>query len=343
MKKIAIHHRPGSFSDRWILYCEKNSIPYKIVSAFDNDIVQQLQDCEALMWHFHHAVYEDVIAAKNILFALEHAGVNVFPDFKTGWHFDNKVAQKYLLESINAPLVPSYVFYSKQDAVHWAKEATYPSVFKLKGGAGATNVWLVKTRREALRLINKSFGKGFPQFYRLAYFKEKIRLFKSGQGDYLEIIKGCVRLFVLPDFAKKQANEKGYVYFQKFMAGNNHDTRIVVLNGEYLAAEKRMVREGDFRASGSGSYNYDNISREALACALEVAQKLNLMSVAFDFIEDENGKPMIVEMSYGFGTAGISEAPGYWDKQLNWCEGDFSPEDIIIEGVICGISSRGLN
>jgi len=60
---LAIHHRPGSFSDRWISYCERNEIPFKIVNAFDSDIINQLQDCDALMWH-HHAIYTDVLAAK---------------------------------------------------------------------------------------------------------------------------------------------------------------------------------------------------------------------------------------------------------------------------------------
>ena len=32
--KIAIHHRKGSFSDRWIVYCKKEGIEYKLVNAY---------------------------------------------------------------------------------------------------------------------------------------------------------------------------------------------------------------------------------------------------------------------------------------------------------------------
>ena len=46
-----------------------------------------------------------------------------------------------------------------------------------------------------------------------------------------------------------------------------------------------------------------------------------MQSVAFDFILDNN-KPLIVEMSYGFGVKGISNAPGYWDRDLNWHKGE---------------------
>src|SRR5690554_6547203 len=118
--KLAIHHRPGSFSERWIAYCKQKNIAYKIVNAFHNDIVEQVKDCDALMWHYHQSSYKDVLAARKILFALEHAGTKTFPDFNTGWHFDDKVAQKYLLEAIDAPMVQSYVFYDKNEALDWA-------------------------------------------------------------------------------------------------------------------------------------------------------------------------------------------------------------------------------
>src|SRR5690606_27908548 len=167
--KIAIFHKKGTFSERWVAYCEKNNIQYKLVNAFDSDIIQQVKDCDAFMWHHHHGQYKDVLTAKRILFALEQAGIKVFPDFNTGWHFDDKVAQKYLLEAINAPLVPSYVFYDKEKALAWAKETTYPKVFKLKGGAGASNVELVHSCKEAEKKIKKAFSKGFPQFNKTDY------------------------------------------------------------------------------------------------------------------------------------------------------------------------------
>src|SRR5699024_3134341 len=239
--KLAIHHRPGSFSDRWIAYCEKKGIDYKIENAFDSDIIQQVSDCDAFMWHHHHAQFKDVLTAKRILFALEHASVKVFPDFKTGWHFDDKVAQKYLLEAIGAPLVPSYVFYDKQEALDWASTTSYPKVFKLKGGAGAANVKLVKTQEECNKLIQRAFGRGFSQFDRFAGLKERIRKFKEGKAGFIDILKGIGRLFITTEFAKQQAPEKGYVYFQEFMPKNDSDIRVVVIGGKKAAAEKRYV------------------------------------------------------------------------------------------------------
>jgi len=329
--KLAIHHRLGSFSDRWIAYCEEKNIEYKIVNAFASDIIQQLSDCDVLMWHHHHAQYKDVLTAKRILFALEHAGVKVFPDFKTGWHFDDKVAQKYLLEAIGAPLVPSYVFYDKQEALQWANTTSYPKVFKLKGGAGSANVKLVKTYKEAKRLINKAFGKGFAQYDRFGAFKERLRKVKEGKAGLLEIPKGIGRLFVTTEFAKQQPPERGYAYFQDFIPNNDSDTRVVVIGGKFAAAEKRMVRKDDFRASGSGEFSYTDINIDFIEKALKISKKLKLLSAAFDFIQSENGEPLIVELSYGFGTAGIEASPGYWDTELNWHEGKFNPQEWMVD------------
>lgn len=286
------------------------------------------------MWHHHHAHFRDVLAAKKILFALEHAGIKVFPDFKTGWHFDDKIAQKYLFEAVSAPLVPSYVFYDKKMATEWAKVNSYPKIFKLKGGCEAINVSLVKTRKEALRLINKSFGKGFPQFNRWATLSDCWKKYRNGKCDFIFVLKGIARLFVIPDFARQLPNERGYAYFQDFIPNNSFDTRVVVVDGEKAAAEKRIVRKNDFRASGSGEYNYENIDIDIIRVSFEVAKRLKLQSVAFDFVLDENAQPLIVEISYGFGTGGISGAPGYWDSNLNWHSGKVIPEKWIIKSLL---------
>jgi len=143
--KIAIHHAPGTFSDRWIAYCKKEGLDFKLVNCYSNDIIDQLKECDALMWHFHQANYKDVLFAKQLLFSVAHSGKKTFPDYRTSWHFDDKVGQKYLFESIGLPLVPSYIFYTKEEAYHWIENNSFPKVFKLRIGAGSHNVRLVKS------------------------------------------------------------------------------------------------------------------------------------------------------------------------------------------------------
>lgn len=336
--KIAIHHRPGSFSDRWIEYCEKNGIDYKIVNAYATDIIEQVKDCDAFMWHHHHSEPKDVLFAKQLIYSLETAGIKCFPDFHTTWHFDDKVGQKYLLEAIGAPLVPSYVFYSKQEALNWIDKTNFPKVFKLRGGAGSKNVMLVNTKKDAKKLVLKAFGKGFPQSSIGNVISEGRRKHREGKMSLFDVIKDVLAYYLKPEsFHKSHSSERGYAYFQDFIPNNNYDIRVIVI-GDRIMAEKRYCREGDFRASGSGKFEYGDVPNEVLQTALKTAKKIDSQCVAFDFIF-ANNKPLIVEISYGFGTHGIKHSQCYWsadltrheEKELEFC-------DWMIENLIKQIS-----
>lgn len=341
--KVAIHHRKGSFSDRWIEYCKIENIDYKIVNAFDSNIINQVKDYDVFMWHHHHGRFEDVLAAKKILFSLEQAGIRVFPDFNTGWHFDDKVAQKYLLEAIDAPIVPSYVFYNKKDAKAWAKMTTYPKVFKLKGGAGASNVKLVKNQAEALKLINQAFGKGFAQFDRLNNLKERYNKYKSRQGNLLNVAKGAGRLVIPTKFSQQKSPEKGYIYFQEFIPNEGFDIRVVVI-GDKAVALKRLVRKNDFRASGSGNliFENENIDKRFIEIAFEINKKVKSQSLAIDLIHSkENDQVLVVEISYGFPMNNFLDgSSGYWDDNLNWYQSDFNLQEWIISSFLKEIKDR---
>ena len=337
--KIAIHAKKGSFSDRWIQYCESNDIAYKLVDCYSSDIIEKLHSCDALLWHWHHADPKAILFARQLICSIEAMGKKVFPDSKTCWHFDDKVGQKYLLEAINAPLVPSYVFYDKKEALEWVAKIEFPKVFKLRGGAGSANVKLVNSKRYAQKLIKKAFGKGFGQFNRLGYLKERWREFCIGQDSIWGVLKGFARLAVPTEFAKIAGNEKGYVYFQKFIPNNAYDTRVIVI-GDKIFAVRRYCRENDFRASGSGIKGYDPslFDKRCLEIAWDVSSKLGLQCCSYDFVFDEYNSPLIVEISYGFITGPFyDDCPGYWDRAMEWHHGKFKPQFWIMENILRSI------
>jgi glutathione synthase/RimK-type ligase-like ATP-grasp enzyme len=329
--KIGIHKINGSFSDRWIQYCQINGIDYKLVDCYSTDIIQQLSDCDALMWLFNHKGPRESKFAKQLLFSVQASGKKVFPDYNTVWHFDDKVAQKYLLESIGAPLAPSYVFYSKQDALEWAGQTNYPKVFKLRNGAGSDNVSLVKNEFQAVRLIKRAFNKGFKQYNAWGNLKERYRRYRLGKTNLWDVMKGIIRLVQTTEYARVTGREIGYIYFQDFIPGNDYDIRVVVV-GDKAFAIKRMVRKHDFRASGSGFilYEKENFNDETIRVAFEVTDKLQAQCMAYDFVYFE-GKPLIVEISYGFVMEGYDACTGYWDKSLRWHPGKINPQAWMVE------------
>ena len=330
--RIGIHHSSGSFSDRWIIYCKQNSIDYKIVDCYRNDIIAQLSDCDVFMWHFDHGNYRDSLFAKQLLLSIELSGIKVFPNLNTNWHFDDKIGQKYLLEQIGAPLVPSYVFYSRSSAMIWMKGTTFPKVFKLRGGAGSSNVKLVQNRSQAKKIINKAFKSGFSQFDNFGYFKDRFKKFLSGTDNYIGVIKGFGRIFISTEYAKMKPNEKGYVYFQDYIPNNTFDIRVIVI-GQKAFAIKRFVRKNDFRASGSGQIDYvkENFNDQTIKLSFDISEKLRCQCVALDFIYNKDNEPLIVEISYGFFQPGYEKCVGYWDKNIQFYEEKFNPQEWMIK------------
>lgn len=344
--KLAIHHTPvqGYFSERWIEYCNRQNIPYKLVNCYSNNIIHDLSDCGALLWHFSHAHPTDFQISIKLIASLEAAGKICFPNLNSCWHFDDKVAQKYLLESINAPVINSWVFYSQKEAIEWISKASFPKVFKLKGGAGSANVKLVRKHKSARKLVRKAFGKGFRQFDRKSLFIYELKKWKSGSTTTRNLVLSFLKMFKKSDYEKLKGNELGYAYFQEFLPDNDSDTRIVVI-GNRAFGIKRMVRKNDFRASGSGLILYDKelIDQRCVKIAFDISAKLKTNCLTFDFLFSDNHSPMIAEISYGFHQDGYNDCQGYWDNDLNWNEGKFIPQEWMVDDIINSIKSSSKN
>jgi len=338
--KIAIHHDEKSFSKAWIDYCNRNNIDYKLVNAYSNDIINKVGDCDIFMWHWHHNDYKAQLFARQLLYSLELKGLKVFPNFHTAWFFDDKIGQKYLLESIDAPFVKTYIFYEKELALNFLRNYSYPIVAKLKNGAGSSNVKLIKNYKEGKKYIKKAFTKGF-SYYRWSNFQDKIKFFqeKKTLKNFLNIFKGFIRGIIPNHVFLNLPIERNYVYFQEFIPDNSYDIRIIVIGNKAFGI-KRFVRKNDFRASGSGKISYDpkEIPTECVQIAFEINKKIKSQCTSFDFILKKN-KPLIVEISYGFAQEVYRKCPGYWDEKIYWHKNnsnEFIPEYFIIEDIIYG-------
>jgi glutathione synthase/RimK-type ligase-like ATP-grasp enzyme len=332
---IAIHESRWGFSPDWIAYCEERDIPFKRVNCYRSDIVEQVRDCDIVMWHHHQSLVADWLMARPLLSALEAAGKRVFPDFRTAWHFDDKVGQKYLLEAIRAPLVRSEVFYSREEALEWVSKADFPKVFKLRGGAGSANVQLVQTRSDARRLVRQAFGRGFPVYDRLGDLLDRVSKFRHGRASSIDVARSVIRAIRSTRFAETRGRDRGYAYFQDFVPDNEFDMRIIVI-GRRAFGIKRLVREGDFRASGSGRVRYgkDDLNERCVTIAFETTRKIGGQCLAYDFVFDAAGTPQIVEINYGYAKEVYFPCVGYWDDEMNWHPGSFNPQHWIIEEML---------
>lgn len=249
-----------------------------------------------------------------------------FPNYPTAWHYDDKVSQYYLLKQGGFPVIESWVFRNKRKALRWASDCQYPIVFKLKGGAGSTNVKLIKDHSTCARLIRKAFASGIHPYYFDLLGKMKAfnyngrKILKFLLLPYLRRIRRGGSGF------QNYYRHKNYIYFQKFMPGNEYDTRVTIL-GDRAFAFRRYVRSKDFRASGSNHYgmNRDKIDRRMVRIAFDVSKTFGFQSMAYDFVYNESKEPCIIEISYTYGDY-PEFSTGYWDTELVWHDGHYLPE-----------------
>lgn len=335
--KVAIHGS-NAFAKRWPTSAEKFGCEVVIIDAYSPDLFAQIEDCDVLLWSLNHDCTKELKFARSILRSVQQAGLAVFPDPNTNWHFDDKVAQFYLLSAIDAPVVKTHVFFSLSDSEEFLRMAKLPLVFKLKSGAGSTNVKLVRSRRQARSIAKRMFGRGVRSFPVVERLKRGAKRIRSGTDKKRSIISRAqrgVRLWLRQTLEAHR--ERGYVLFQQFLRGNDHDLRVTVI-GDRAFCFKRVVRENDFRASGSGNLVYlsaRQIPADAIALAFEISQELSLQATAFDFLrERESGELQIVEMSCGFLAEAVEECPGYFTSSGDWVDGNFRPEDFILEDIL---------
>ena len=329
--RVAIHNNIGSFASKWIEYCEINNIDYATVNCYQSNIIEIMKGFDVLLWHYQQSNPTDSFLAKNLIEALEFSGKLVFPNHNTGWHFDDKVAQKYIYESLDISTPNNYVFYDMKSLKIFSKETDYPIVWKLKGGSGSRNVKLVRSAEALIKIGKKMFGKGIREYDPWEGIRETIRRFKLGKKTILDILKAFAHIFYPVRYERMSGRAYGYMYLQEFIPQNDSDYRVIVVKDKAFAI-KRYTRPHDFRASGSGyiEYKKELFSSDLISKSFEISDKLKTQCIAFDFVYS-NDEPLLIEISFGFRKEGYYDCEGYWDKNLKWYPGKFNPYGWIIE------------
>ena len=341
--RIAIVDRALSFSDRWLDRARSRGFAATTIDPYDNDIIERLRVVDAFLWHVPQYSPRDELLARHLIYSAELMGVRTFPSTATYWAFDDKLAQKYLLEAAGLNFVPTYVFYDKASALRWITDATFPLVHKLRCGAGSRNVRLVRSRREASRIVDIAFGTGFP--VSSGNFEDAAGKLRSGRIGSKELIAKLLRapatLRRIRRINKNAPRERGYVYFQEFQGGNAYDTRVTVV-GDRAFAFMRRTRQGDFRASGSGDIDYDDarIDTRCVADAFVAADLFKTQSLCLDFVLDARRVPRIIETSYVYDPAAVHRAGGYWDRHLSFVPEPIWPQDAIFDALVDSVDSR---
>jgi glutathione synthase/RimK-type ligase-like ATP-grasp enzyme len=324
----------NSFSDRWVERLTALGHDVQLVMVNDPDFIETVSACDGFLWWFPPLPRPREVG-KRILPALDHAGkVLVHPDLRSCWHFDDKIAQAYLLQAAGIAMPRTWVFWRYETAIEFLHSARYPLVTKLRAGVRSENVALLRNFAQGERLARRLFGSGVETLLP--------RPFSSLRIASRPVRNVMRRMLSLPPLPRPEVH-RGAMLVQEFVEANEFDTRVNVI-GNRAFAFRRANRPGDFRASGSRIQDDDpsKIELDAIRLSFDAARALRMPALCFDILR-QHRKPVITEFSYYFNAPTIGECPGHWrmrDDELEWVDGRMRAEDAVLDDFLARLQKR---
>lgn len=172
-------------------------------------------------------------------------------------------------------------------------ELSVPFVLKKVSGAGSSGVFLVRSHFEKLK--HRLFF--LPSVKRIAI--NLLRLFKLSKSQYL------LYSFYKQRFAR--------LVSQDYIDGLDFDYKLIVMGNRYYGL-KRYVRNGDFRASGSGKLEFSDIPEAVLNYADRVFSVLDAPYVSLDIAQKDDACYLIEYQVLNFGPIAIKDSIGFYEK-----------------------------
>jgi len=174
----------------------------------------------------------------------------------------------------------------------------YPLVLKKLDGSGSKGVQLIYNEHELKESINK---KVYDFKYRSArYVYEKLKnIFTNSTSEKL-----------------KYYSEYNNYIIQEFVPNLEFDYKVLIFGEKYYVL-KRNIKKGDFRASGSGNFEFVDIENDLLNYANDLFNKFNEPFISFDICFDGDKYYLIEYQGIHFGPYTQLFADGYYYKVGN--------------------------
>ena len=279
-----------------------------VVDLDRHDWMEVVRPYHLVIWKPGYMGLSGTAIFKEKTFFMErHLGKLVVPNFNSIWHFESKIAQSYLFALDEVPTPRTTACFALEDARRQLAAETLPLVFKRSQGRPAsTSGWSAaraRPNRPCARPSAPAVRRG-PQQRRLA----AIHLAAApGKALVLDAALGPVR-------GKGAAGQR---LLAEFLADNPADMKIIAIGDRYAYGFWRNDRIGDFRASGGGRIDLARpIPAKVLDCCLKLNQRWDVDSMGYDVLL-KDGKPVIIEMSYGYYDTVPWKSAGYYQRRAD--------------------------
>lgn len=239
--------------------------------------------------------------------ALRAAGAQLVPDFSLFLAHEDKLMQSLLLEGTDLNYPSTHRVGTFEEGQELMNELPYPVVGKPARGFASDQIKQINNSQE---------GESF--------LKEHLkRDYDFQKGGTLKQLYRKVR------YGERYSQGVGRVIFQEKLENVDHDWKILVFN-ETAFALKRYTKEGDFRASGSGKFTFDERPPDrALNCALRAREELETPWLSVDVVPTEERCYVVEFQALHFGMYTYLKADNCYKKRDDsWVEEPKSDEPL---------------
>lgn len=235
---------------------------------------------------------------QNIMYFIDKR-CQIIPSYEMLLSHENKGFQELYKTLKNFGNLSGKYFYDIDEA-----SAPMPKVLKTISGAGSSGVFLLKDEKSLKEIRKKHFD--ISKKRKLIKLQRKLKLNKQ-------------------EFSIYSYRHKGFNLFveQEFIPNLQHDFKVLVF-GDRFYVLKRSIRDDDFRASGSGKFEFITPPTEVLEFAKEISLVLNNPYLSLDIALSDNGCYLIEYQGTNFGPYTLLNAPyrfvftdGDWKKEEN--------------------------
>ncbi|HEU5181724.1 MAG TPA: hypothetical protein VFW45_13120 [Candidatus Polarisedimenticolia bacterium] len=291
------------------------AVPYR--SGFDRDLLARsfaqhgwradfLSFCDvdfrAVNWHQRPVLYTSAqdhalhykAFVEDIVLGLETAGAWVIPPFRLLRAHHNKVFME-ILRDLRKPGAASDLaarsFGTLEELRQRMAQLSVPAVVKPAAGDMGKSVILCRDRSELLRgAARVSSSRHLPT-------------------DLWDLGRRIRR----KGYRRESLHRKRFIV-QPFLAGLTNDWKVLVYGRKYYVLRRR-VRTGDFRASGSGRFEFvREVPSQVLDFASAVFAGFEVPQISLDIAVDGDRLHLLEFQAVYFGTTTIDEAPFHFER-----------------------------
>ena len=243
---------------------------------------------------------------KDVIYDLKQCRPDVIllPDLDMLYSFENKGYQELLKKRLNLGNLNGRYIGDISDLKD--EKLNFPVVYKLLNGAVSSGVFLVKNQVELEKLVQNRTKRSLWEL--INYWR---RLRKKNNPTSMTPSHELVERNFKDFFSKRHL-----FVIQDFIPDLDCDYRVLVF-GDKFYTTKRMVRENDFRASGSGKQEWVEPSKKMLEFAKDIREKLNVPIIALDIAKDNKEFFLIEFLSLGFGAVTLIKSEFYYKFESN--------------------------